>query len=133
MFKTVIINGEPYWDGAYSGNPLLMPLASDTHARNILLIRTVPMQEDEVPTQASDILDRATEISFNTSLIYEMQALQAHNEAHPKTQAQLHMIESDDLIASLGRASKLNADSDFLNYLHDLGAQAMQDWLKRKK
>lgn len=131
LFKTVMINGEPYWDGAYSGNPLLTPLASETQTKNIVLIRSVAIQEEEVPTQASDILDRATEISFNTSLLYEMQALETHNQQHPKGKASLHVIEADEVIAGLGRASKLNTDSDFLNYLHDLGAQAMHDWMQK--
>ena len=41
----------------------------------------------------------------------------------------IHRLQAEEVLASLGRASKLNADWDFLIYLHDLGAQVAEDWL----
>ncbi len=130
LFKTVMVDDEPYWDGGYSGNPPLFPLYDGERASNdILLLRTLPAVGGEVPTQAADILDHATEISFNASLAHERRALEAYNRAHPQQSVALHIIESDEMIGTLGRASKLNADWNFLLYLKDLGAQAAQDWL----
>ena len=38
VFQAVEIDGEPYWDGGYTGNPALYPLIYDSHALDILLV-----------------------------------------------------------------------------------------------
>jgi NTE family protein len=134
VFKTVEIDGEPYWDGGFSGCPPLKPLISDFHPSDIVLVQVHPSSVEDVPTTATDILDRATEISFNAVLLHELDALEQRNtmirqgriDGKPVT---VHRIESQEMLSSLGRASKLNADLDFLIYLHDLGVQAATDWL----
>jgi NTE family protein len=132
LFRTVNIRDEPFWDGGYSGNPALHPLLGErAQSRDILLIQTAALLSDDVPTRAADILDRATEISFGNALTQEIRALHDHNRSWPDRALRLHLVESNELLGPLGRASKLNADWDFLTYLHDLGAQAMNDWLER--
>lgn len=130
LFKTVLIDNEPYWDGSFSGNPALAPLIEARRARNILLIQNEPVASDDVPTTAADILDRTLEISFNSVLLHELRAVEAHNRREPEAALHIHTIEASELIASLGRASKLNADWDFLTHLRDIGAQAAGDWLE---
>src|SRR5262249_33384839 len=85
---------------------------------------------EDVPTKAADILDRATEISFANALAQQLHAVDTYNKDHPGKPLRVHVIESLDLLGTLGRASKLNADWDFLVHLHDIGAQAAQDWLE---
>ncbi|MBV8938391.1 MAG: patatin-like phospholipase family protein [Alphaproteobacteria bacterium] len=130
LFKTVMIDGEPYWDGGFSGNPALYPLLSEKTPRDVLLIATVPFKVEEVPTKAVDILDRTTELSFHSALLQELRLVESHNASHPKAALTLHTIEAGEIINGLGHASKLNGDWDFLVYLHDLGAQAAEDFLK---
>lgn len=127
IFKTVEIDGEPYWDGSFSGAPPLLPLAASGHPHDIVLVLVHPAKIEDVPTTATDILDRATEISFNTVLNQEIKILAAL-----KKSTRIHRIEADETLVSLGRASKLNADWDFLVHLHDLGVQAATDWLGKK-
>lgn len=129
LFKTVMIDGEPYWDGAYSGNPALKHLLSETEKSDVLLVQTISGLTEDVPTSASDILDHATDISFNQALNADLELIAMHNNYNPNAMLTLHRIDSNEMLSSLGRASKLNVDWDFLAYLHDLGAQAMQDWL----
>lgn len=128
LFRAVTLNDEAYWDGGYSGNPSLYPVLDENLPRDVLLIRSSAPTSEDVPTRAADILDRATEISFESALLHEIRALEDHNREHPDRAVRLHIIEADELLAGLGRASKLNADADFLAYLHDLGAQAAADW-----
>lgn len=126
FFKTVTIDGEGYWDGSYSGNPRLAPLVGGV-AKDIVLVQTVPPVNDDVPTRAPDIVDRVSEISFNTPLAMEMDAINAAKAAR------IHTIEANDALASLGRASKLNGDWAFIQHLYDLGMQASQDWVQTVK
>lgn len=140
IFKTVEIDGEPYWDGSFSGCPSLSPLLDPKYSRDLLLVQVHPSSVDEVPTTAADILDRATEMSFHSVLLHELKNIELCNRLAASITASgqskqqpvhIHRIESQDMLASLGRSSKLNADWDFLVYVHDLGVQAATDWLKQ--
>jgi NTE family protein len=134
IFKTVEVNGEPYWDGSFSGSPSLSPLAQRSGTRDILLVQVHPGFVEEVPTAAADILDRATELSFHSVLLHELKNIELTNRLSEAgigdyKPVYIHRIESQDMLTSLGRSSKLNAEWEFLIYLHDLGVQAATDWL----
>lgn len=134
MFKAVEIDGQDYWDGSFSGCPALTPLANNSKSPDIMLVQVHPMQIEETPAAAPDILDRATELSFNAVLMQELKTIALYNRlieagALQQKPVYFHRVESQDMLASLGRASKLNTDWDFLLYLHDLGVQAATDWL----
>lgn len=124
LFKTVEVDGEPYWDGGYSGNPPLLPLVEHCTAKDMLIVQGCPIHTQEVPTQATDILDRVNEIAFNTNLLHDLRQLRQRADA-----PFAHMIEAEAILDELGRASKLNVDWDFLSYLFDTGRQAASDWL----
>lgn len=134
VFKTVEVDGEPYWDGSFSGCPALTPLTGDAHSSDILLVQVHPSYVEDVPTTAADILDRATEISFHSVLLHELKNIALTNQlveagALKQKPVYVHRIEPQDMLASMGRSSKINADWEFLIYLHDLGVQAATDWL----
>ena len=61
----------------------------------------------------------------------ELKTIELYNRliSAPQYPVAVHRIEAQDMLASLGRSSKLNADWDFLNYLHDLGTQAATDFI----
>lgn len=138
IFKTVEVEGTAFWDGGYVGNPVLYPLARHMPCDDILLVQNTPISVEEVPVRAADIMDRVTEISFNTSLMHELRNIYYHNDLIAKgiikdpayRTLHIHLIEAQDLLSGLGRASKLNADWDFLVHLHDIGVQTATDWLE---
>ncbi len=39
MFQAIEIEGEPYWDGGYAGNPTLTPLVRESDAHDTILTR----------------------------------------------------------------------------------------------
>lgn len=136
LFKTVYIDGEPYWDGGYSGNPAIYPLIYNCKSQDVILVQINPLNVEEVPTGASDILDRLNEITFNATLMREMRAISFVSKL--KKQGKLgegykdmhiHMIDANDIIGELGRLSKFNADWGFIQYLRETGEQAASDWL----
>ena len=135
IFKTVDVGGEPYWDGSFTACPALSPLANNSQSSDIVLVQIHPSQNDDIPTHAADILDRATEIGFNAVLMQELKTISLYNRmikagALKQKPVYFHRIESQEVLAGLGRASKLNADWDFLIYMHDMGVQAATDWLE---
>jgi NTE family protein len=77
LFQAVEIDGEPYWDGGYAGNPTLWPLIHTGAVRDLMVVQLVPDTVDDVPTNAPAIRQRVGEIVFNSSLVAEMQAIAA--------------------------------------------------------
>jgi NTE family protein len=77
LFQAVEIDGEPYWDGGYSGNPTLWPMIQGGPARDLIVVQLTPDAAAEVPTDAAAIRRRVSEIVFHSSLVAEMQAITA--------------------------------------------------------
>lgn len=138
MFQAVEIEGEPYWDGGYMGNPALFPLIYECDSRDIIVIHINPIMRSETPKTARDILNRINEISFNSSLMREMRAISfvtkliddgTINDDKMKRMF-IHSIEAEDFMRKLGVSSKMNADWEFLTHLRDIGRECAEDWLE---
>ncbi len=139
MFQSVEIDGEPYWDGGYMGNPALFPLIYDCDSRDIVIVHINPILRAETPKTARDILNRINEISFNSSLMREMRAISFVTRliddgaiADKRMKRMLiHSIEDEDFMRKLGVSSKLNPDWEFLTHLRDVGRASAEEWLDR--
>ena len=137
IFQAVEIDGEPYWDGGYTGNPALFPLIYDSTALDLLLVKINPLSRPGVPTRSMDIIDRVSEITFNASLIGEMRAiafvtrLLKENKLDPGKykSLRLHMVADDEGLSAFNANSKFNTDRAFLEQLFELGRAAAGRWL----
>lgn len=138
VFQAVEIDGEPYWDGGYTGNPALYPLIYNTDLSDIMLVRINPLRRDDNPTRSIDIIDRLSEITFNASLIGEMRAIsfvkkllkdQKLDRGRYKD-LHMHMVADDQGMLPYNASSKFNTDWAFLQELHRLGHRAAGQWLK---
>jgi NTE family protein len=136
IYKTVYVDGEPYWDGGYSGNPSIYPFIYECGSQDVVLVQINPLYVDEVPTGASEILDRLNEINFNAALMQEMRAIAFVSKLKKQgtlgpdyKDMRIHMISANEIIGELGRMSKMNADWEFLKYLYETGQQSASDWL----
>lgn len=136
MFHAVEIDGEHYWDGGYCGNPALYPLIYHCTSPDILLVQINPLERNELPRSARQILDRVNEISFNSSLMREMRAIkfvtdlidQGTLSEEEYVKLHVHMISSGEL-QEFGASSKLNAELGFLLTLKRLGRETAETWL----
>lgn len=137
MFQAVEIDGEFYWDGGYSGNPALHPLIYHTLSSDVLLVQINPVQHKAVPGNASDIMDRMNEVTFNASLLAELRAIEfvrrllAEGKLDPKRykDMRVHRIDGGAVLAPFGAASKMRADLVFLRELFGLGREEGKHWL----
>jgi NTE family protein len=140
-FQTVMIEGEPFWDGGYMGNPSIWPLVYYTKPKDVLLVQINPLERDDVPKKASDIINRLNEITFNSSLIAEMRAInfatkmldENHLDETKYKRVLMHMIPAPALTYNLNASSKLNTDMKFLSYLHDIGRRKADEWIQENK
>jgi NTE family protein len=137
LFQAIEIDGEPYWDGGYMGNPAMFPLIYGCESRDIALVVINPLTRRTLPKTAAEIMNRVNEISFNSSLMREMRAIafvQHLIDAEKLDQGKyhrmlIHMIGSEDQMSDLGVATKLNADLPFLLHLRDLGRAEADRWI----
>ncbi len=141
MFQAVEIEGEDYWDGGYMGNPAIWPLIYRCESEDVLLVQVNPLHRDGVPKKAGDIINRLNEITFNSSLISEMRAIQfvqrlLHEGRLERTRykdMKIHLVYSPEELKDLNASSKLNTGWAFFKHLYDVGYQEAEDWLKAHK
>jgi NTE family protein len=137
LFQAVEIDGEAYWDGGYMGNPAIFPLIYSCDTPDVLVVHINPIEREEVPKSASEILNRINEISFNSSLLREMRAIafvtdlidNAADDRHNLKRIFVHGISHDDNMRGLSVSSKMNADWGALVDLRDRGRQCADAWL----
>src|SRR5207245_4752372 len=74
LFRAVEIDGVPYWDGGYMGNPAIFPFFRATETEDVILVQINPVVRHMTPTSANEIMNRINEITFNSSLLAEYRA-----------------------------------------------------------
>ncbi|CTQ48786.1 patatin-like phospholipase family protein [Jannaschia donghaensis] len=139
VFPAVEIEGEHYWDGGYTGNPALFPLYAPDLPRDILVVNINPLERPELPVTARDIQNRINEISFNTSLLREMRAIEfvqrlVRTGKIPEgvmKDVLVHMIADDPLMRQLSVATKTVANPIVMAQLRDAGHRAADVFLDR--
>ena len=137
LFRAVEIGEDAYWDGGYMGNPAIFPLIYNCESPDVLIVHINPMERPELPKTATEIMNRINEISFNSSLMREMRAIDFVTQLIDQGTAcsmvlkrmLIHAISADDIMLDLGVASKLNADWEFLTDLRDAGRMRAESWL----
>ena len=75
LFRAVEIDGVPYWDGGYSGNPAVIPFLRATATEDVLIVQINPRERRKVPTRTREIMSRVNEINFNASLLSELRGV----------------------------------------------------------
>ncbi|NEV00755.1 patatin-like phospholipase family protein [Bradyrhizobium uaiense] len=136
LFRAIEIDGEPYWDGGYSGNPTITPLVRECNSRDTLLVAVNPVERPGTPRSAREILDRLNEVAFNATLLKELRMIAllrqvadaGSSEGRKWAEMRIHLIASK-VLAELGASSKLNAEWDFLCMLRDEGRAAAEAFL----
>jgi NTE family protein len=133
MFQAVEIDGEPYWDGGFSGNPTLTPLVRECISEDTFLVQINPVERQETPRSARAIASRMNEVSFNAVLLKELRMIAVlrqvvdagGSEGARWAGMRIHRIASD-VMSRLGESSKLNAEWPFLAMLRDEGRRAAE-------
>jgi NTE family protein len=131
MFQAIEIDGEPFWDGGFAGNPTITPLVRESDARDAILVQINPRERLETPRSAAEILNRLNEISFNSPLMKELRMIAllrqvadpGHGEGARWASMRTHRITTD-MMVELGASSKLNAEWAFVTMLRDEGRRA---------
>ena len=138
LFKAVNIQGENYWDGGYSGNPLIYPLIYQTGSHDVLLVQLNPTEYVGLPDSAQDILDRMNEITFNASLLAELRAIafvrrllgEGRLDPTEYKSMLIHHIDGGKELQGYSASSKTRANMGFVLELCAKGKASGQHWLQ---
>jgi len=140
LFKSVEIEGENYWDGGYMGNPVLFPFFYEAKSSDIVIVHVNPIEREDVPTTAPEIMNRINEISFNSSLLRELRAISfvhklledgwLKEEYRDRLRdLHIHSIRSDEVMKEYDTSSKFRTDWAFLSGLKEKGRAIAEEWL----
>ena len=141
LFRAVEIDGVPYWDGGYLGNPAIFPFFHTTATEDVLLVQLNPLERKLTPTSTREIMNRVNEITFNSSLLSEYRAIEfvarlieQQRLPHGTGPGQyrlikLHRIVLDGSGQSYTADTKLSNDYDFFALMRTRGAQAARRFL----
>lgn len=145
LFQAVEIpnpeTGEPeaYWDGGYTGNPALFPLFQPHLPPDVVVVNINPLERPEVPRTPQEIQNRINEISFNSSLLRELRAINfvqrlmdqgTLNDDRMK-RVYVHLIADDALMQELSVATKMVPTPSVLARLKQAGRAAAETFLDR--
>jgi NTE family protein len=136
MFQAIEIEGEPYWDGGFAGNPTITPLVRESNAQDTVLVQINPRERPGTPRSAAEILNRLNEVSFNATLMKELRMIALMRQmADPGSgegarwaAMRTHRIMTE-LMTELGYSSKLNGEWAFLCMLRAEGRRAASAFL----
>jgi len=139
LYQAVEIDGVPYWDGGYMGNPPLWPLFENSDTNDVIIVQINPFHRDGPPRSARDITDRVNEITFNASLMRELRAVDFVSrliadhrlEGTGYRKVLVHLVEDEAFLKTLGASSKLNVERAFINLLFEKGRAAGERFLAK--
>jgi len=141
IFRAVEIDGVPYWDGGYLGNPVIFPFFRTTTTEDVLVVQINPLVRQATPMSSAEIINRINEITFNSSLIDEYRAIDfvarlIDQGRLPRgigpgqyRRINVHRIVLDRFGTHFDSFSKLSTDYDFFEMLRVSGRRAARRFL----
>jgi NTE family protein len=139
MMSAVEIDGEPYWDGGFTGTPAMVGFLRRVPKCDVIIVRIDPVHRDAVPRRPAEIIDRLLEISFNSTFWLELSGMgfllklvdEGQLDRERFGRFLFHGIEASSLMEKFPSSSKANNYPALLNYLFDLGRETADAWFAR--
>jgi NTE family protein len=139
LFPAVEIDGQPYWDGGFTGNPAMISLLPFLDKADFIIVRIDPIIRVDWPRSVREIHDRVTEVSFNSTFWLEAAAIGmlvgmrdlGIIKGERFYRFNFHCIEASSELEKIPASTKLNNSPEFLGFLFDLGRTTANAWLGR--
>ncbi len=137
LYQAIEIDGVPYWDGGYGGNPVLFPFYKESPSNDILIVQINPLYREGTPKTASEISNRLNEITFNSSLLLELRGVEfvrrlldsGKLDEKLYRKVNIHMLGGLHELYNLDASSKLNTEWAFFQHLFEIGRKSASTWL----
>ena len=139
LFPAVRIGRFYYWDGAFSANPDLTTLISETRCDDTLLVQISPDRDPGLPATSEDISGNIGRLTFNHPLRTQVAQIETcrrvpripfvvDEKINRMGRHRFHLIDGSSHILKLARGTKLRPEWEMIEGLRDNGRQAAQDW-----
>jgi len=140
VHEAVVIDGIPYWDGGFRGNPPIWPFIYASESRDVVMVELDPSFRPGIPKSNAEIADRLNELTFGGALMAEMRAIAFIQDLIEKgaitgdfgnrlKMVMVHSINDEASIAPMGSVSKFLIEPAYLEHLFELGRLAATKWL----
>jgi NTE family protein len=141
VFRAVEIDGVPYWDGGYLGNPVIYPFFHSTDTEDVVIVQINPLERKKVPHSTREIMGRVNEITFNSPLMAELRGIEFVNRLIDQghiphgtgpdeyRRINVHRIVLEGLGEQISSSSKLRNDFQSLELLRKIGKRAARRFL----
>ncbi len=137
LYQAVEIDGVPYWDGGYVGNPPLFPFFYQADSRDIVVVQINPVERKGKPRSAAEIADRVREITFNSSLLREYRSIafvkrllaEGRVDSDRYKDVLIHRIDGGGALFELGASSRLDVNMAYFEELFERGRSTAHEWL----
>ncbi len=141
MFDSQTGQVEAFWDGGFTGNPAIGPLLGPHLPEDIVIVKINPIYRAKLPYDTQSIQNRINEISFNSSLLRELRAInyvhglleQGALQRGTLKDPLIHFIADDALMNDLNVATKTIATPIILAKLKLAGFAAADGFLTEHK
>ncbi len=129
---------DAYWDGGYTGNPALFPLFEPQFPQDVVIVNINPLERPGTPRSTEEIQNRINEISFNSSLLRELRAIQFARDLIAAQRLPegamkdvlVHMVADDDLMQDLSARTKMVPSPLLLSRMKAAGRAACDRFLE---
>ncbi len=137
MYDAETRQTEAFWDGGYTGNPALFPFFGNDLPADLVIININPLERSDLPVTPKQIQNRINEISFNSSLLRELRAIdfvqrlieEGTVDSDRMNRVRVHMIADDVLMEKLSVATKTIPNPTVIATLRDAGEAAAEQFL----
>ncbi len=145
--QAVEIEGQSYWDGGFSANPGLIPLAGESPVEDTLIVQLVPLLRPQKPTSAREIGGHISHLTFNQPFVRELEQIETIRRLGSRRRGlfggtleardariaahRFHLIEAGRFTGSLSVDSRGKPDLELLSYLQGAGIAEAGKWLER--
>jgi NTE family protein len=119
IFRAVEIDGIPYWDGGYLGNPVIFPFFRSTTTEDVLIVQINPLVRQATPTSSIEFVGR----------LIDQGKLPRGTGPEQYRRINVHRIVLDRFGTHFDAFSKLSTDYDFFDMLHVSGIRAARRFL----
>lgn len=142
--KAVIVEGEAYWDGAFSANPALRPVVESSNTDDTLIVQLSDLNAEVLPTNMAGIRSHLNRLSFHQSLRSELSALHhsaevaragvsLNDKARRLARHRFHLIDGSGAMAHLAVGSELTPSTGLITDLQQAGMQAADSFLNHHR
>ncbi len=138
--KSVVIDGEPYWDGGFSANPAIRPVIFQSNTNDTLLVQISPVDGFQLPSHIGGVRTHLSHLSFSQSLRREIELIEEgrdisqssialNGKARRLARHRFHLIDGTAVTSKQNPGSEMTPDWSMLSTLFEEGRRGADQFL----